>query len=142
MKCRLKYVPTIFQIDNDVQIQREHGKGSHSQAIKSTQKMSTWYVHNLTPEDTQDKKGAVRRKVRGQIKWTNKDNMVLHSGNNRIGVLHMHMYSKLLKHLPAKQITPEKSQWRRIWRNEQENHSNCMERRKVRGQIKCMNMHA
>ena len=60
--------------------------------------------------------------------------MVLHSGNNRIGVLHMHMYSKLLKHLPAKEITPEKSQWRRIWRNEQENHS--VTRQKFHGEKK------
>ena len=72
--------------------------------------------------------------------------MVLHSGNNLIGVLHMHMYGKLPKHLPTKQITPEKSQWRRIWRNEQETiqsrDKNCMAKRKVRGQIKRMDMHA
>ena len=40
MKCRWNMFPQLFQIDNDVQIYREHGKGSHSQAIKSTQKMS------------------------------------------------------------------------------------------------------
>ena len=41
---------------------------------------------------------------------------------------------KLLKHLPTKQITPEKSQWRRIWKNEQENHS--VTRQKLHGEKK------
>ena len=50
--------------------------------------------------------GHGNKKSQRSIKWTNKDNMVLHSGNNLIGILHMHMYSKLLEHLPTKQITP------------------------------------
>ena len=84
---------------------------------------------NIT--NTGDEHLQLRKKLGHQVIY----NCIVHrnklSIKYNVGVLHMHMYSKLLKHLQSKWITPEKSQWRRIWRNEQENETKiaCREER-------------